>query len=182
MSGDLVTIKDRIHKEANAHYVRSKFQNVAVQFSSAIAAYGRVHLVNAINSVCTENLYYSDTDSIFINKGSLNNFYISNYLGDFKLVDKVDEAFFLSPKNYCYTSHLTKKAVMTFPSIPSKTKASLSKEFFTRHLARKDHLSTIRYRDPFRKDTYSLRLQEKVLTHKTKIFSKKRRKVFRRGL
>ena len=47
------------------------------------------------------NLYYSDTDSIYIDRPLNENFISSTILGKMKLENIVDKAIFLSPKVYC---------------------------------------------------------------------------------
>jgi hypothetical protein len=72
--------------------------NISIGIASAITAYSRIHMTQFKNNL-DYNLYYSDTDSIYIDKELSNNF-ISNNLGQMKLEYKFNEAAFLAPKVY----------------------------------------------------------------------------------
>jgi DNA polymerase type B, organellar and viral len=72
--------------------------NVSVSIASAVTAYARVHMSQFKNN---ENftLYYSDTDSIDINK-LLPSKFIGSELGQMKLEHEFIEAVYLAPKVY----------------------------------------------------------------------------------
>jgi hypothetical protein len=73
--------------------------NISISVASAITACSRIHM-SQFKSINNEfNLYYSDTDSIYIDK-PLDDSFISNELGKMKLEYIFDEAVFISPKVY----------------------------------------------------------------------------------
>lgn len=70
----------------------------AVQVASFITAYARSYMYkfkNLENNEC----FYTDTDSLFLEK-KLNDEYIGNELGEFKLEYKVKKGYFIAPKVY----------------------------------------------------------------------------------
>jgi DNA polymerase type B, organellar and viral len=72
--------------------------NVSVGLASAIAAYGRIFMSKFKNNP-DYRLFYSDTDSIFIDK-PLPDQLINSELGNFKLEHIFKKAVFLGPKIY----------------------------------------------------------------------------------
>lgn len=70
--------------------------NVAI--ASAVTAYSRVYMSNFKNRE-NINLYYSDTDSIFIDR-KLNDEWVGDRMGQFKLENIFKEIVFLGPKIY----------------------------------------------------------------------------------
>ena len=75
---------------------RNSMSNVAI--ASAITAGARAYMSYFKNN-SDFTLYYSDTDSIYID-GLLPSKYVGKEIGQFKLEDVFDEAVFLSPKVY----------------------------------------------------------------------------------
>jgi DNA polymerase type B, organellar and viral len=77
----------------------SEKHNVNISIASAITAYARIHMSQFKNNK-DYNLYYSDTDSIYIDK-PLNDSFISNTeLGKLKLEKICKYSVFLAPKVY----------------------------------------------------------------------------------
>jgi hypothetical protein len=77
----------------------SETHNVSVAVASAITAYARIHMSQFKNNP-DFTLYYTDTDSIYINK-ALPDYMISNtILGQMKLENVLTKAIFLAPKMY----------------------------------------------------------------------------------
>src|SRR6202789_1889380 len=74
--------------------------NVSIVIASAITAYARVHMSIFKNNPRI-NLYYSDTDSIYIDKPLPPEFISSTILGKLKLENVCSDAIFLAPKVYC---------------------------------------------------------------------------------
>lgn len=70
------------------------FTNVAI--ASYVTSYARIYMHKEIYSKCANELYYTDTDSIFTTK----KFKESNALGGLKLEYTCNEACFLLPKTY----------------------------------------------------------------------------------
>jgi hypothetical protein len=89
-----------------------------VRFSSYIAAIARTNLDLMMKHVGDKNIYYCDTDSVFISKIPDNEFLDNVELGKWKLEEKADkydenikykciinEAIFIAPKSYSYKIH-----------------------------------------------------------------------------
>jgi hypothetical protein len=74
-------------------------QDVNIAIASCITATSRVFMSFFKNN-SDYNLYYSDTDSIVIDK-ALDPSFIGNELGQLKLEHKIKKAIFLAPKVYC---------------------------------------------------------------------------------
>jgi hypothetical protein len=73
--------------------------NVSIGVAAAITAYARIHMSQFKNNP-NFKLFYSDTDSIYIDK-PLPDYMISNtILGKMKLENTLTEAIFLAPKMY----------------------------------------------------------------------------------
>ena len=80
-------------------YGNLETHNVSISIASAITAYARIHMSQFKNN-SEFILYYSDTDSIYINK-PLPDYMISNtILGKMKLENICNKAIFLAPKVY----------------------------------------------------------------------------------
>lgn len=71
---------------------------ISVSIASAVTAYARVYMSQFKNNPYY-NLYYTDTDSIFIDK-ELDSTLVNNKLGGMKLEYKFTDSVFLSPKVY----------------------------------------------------------------------------------
>ena len=98
-----------------------------VRFSSYITARARCILLSpfADGVLNHENLFYTDTDSIFINKKLPKNYVSDTILGKFKLEYEINKAFFLAPKMYIVESNNEIK--MKMKGIPKK---HLKEEYF----------------------------------------------------
>ena len=72
--------------------------NVNIAIASAITAYARIHMSQFKNNP-KYKLFYSDTDSIYINK-PLPKYLVGNKLGLMKLEYVINKAIFLAPKVY----------------------------------------------------------------------------------
>ena len=72
--------------------------DVNVAIASAVTAGGRLYMSHFKNRY-DFRLYYSDTDSIIINK-ELNSYFIGSEVGQLKLECTIEEAVFLAPKAY----------------------------------------------------------------------------------
>jgi hypothetical protein len=78
----------------------SETHNTNIAIASAITAYARIHMSQFKNNP-DFNLFYTDTDSIYIDKPLSDEFINSKVLGKMKLENICKEAIFLSPKMYC---------------------------------------------------------------------------------
>lgn len=72
--------------------------NINISFASAITAYARIEMSKFKNNP-EINLYYSDTDSIYVDK-PLHPVFVGQEIGELKLENKFKEAVFLAPKVY----------------------------------------------------------------------------------
>jgi hypothetical protein len=86
---DINTLLDG-HKETH---------NVSIAIASAITAYARIHMSQFKNN-SNFNLYYSDTDSIYIDSPLPKELVNSKILGKMKLENIINKAIFLAPKVY----------------------------------------------------------------------------------
>jgi len=91
----LVIYKNTIELEED-----NKSHNVSISIAAAITAYARIYMSFFKNNP-DFILYYSDTDSAFINKPLPQEMIDSKILGKMKLEHVCKKAIFLSPKVYC---------------------------------------------------------------------------------
>jgi hypothetical protein len=73
--------------------------NVSISIAAAISAYARIHMSQFKNNP-DFILYYTDTDSIYINKPLPKEMISNTILGKMKLEYIIDKAIFLAPKVY----------------------------------------------------------------------------------
>jgi hypothetical protein len=73
--------------------------NINVAIAAAITAYARIHMSQFKNNLDFK-LFYTDTDSIYINKPLHKSFISENVLGKMKLEYILKKVIFLSPKVY----------------------------------------------------------------------------------
>jgi hypothetical protein len=73
--------------------------NVSIAIAAAITAYARIHMSQFKNNPLI-NLYYSDTDSIYVDKPLPDHLIDSKVLGKLKLEHICKKAIFISPKVY----------------------------------------------------------------------------------
>uniref|UniRef100_A0A896YSL2 DNA polymerase n=1 Tax=Coniophora olivacea TaxID=85977 RepID=A0A896YSL2_9AGAM len=77
---------------------KNKSAGISVSIASAVTAYARVYMSNFKNNP-SFNLYYTDTDSIFVDK-ELDPIFVNNELGKMKLEYILKDSIFLAPKVY----------------------------------------------------------------------------------
>jgi DNA polymerase elongation subunit (family B) len=99
--GEKFLIKYRFvnKNEQTMLYGNLETHNVSIAIASAITAYARIHMSQFKNNP-DFNLYYSDTDSIYIDKPLPDNFISNTILGKMKLECILKDAIFLAPKVY----------------------------------------------------------------------------------
>ena len=80
-----------------------KYKGVSVAISSAVTAYGRIHISKLKQKVLSLNgsIYYSDTDSLITNVALPEEFIDNKEIGKLKLEHKVSKGYFISNKTYC---------------------------------------------------------------------------------
>lgn len=77
----------------------NKELNISIPISSAITSYSRI-LMSKFKNLYTDNIYYSDTDSIYLDTKLDSKFISDSKLGLFKLERIFENAIFLAPKMY----------------------------------------------------------------------------------
>jgi hypothetical protein len=87
-----------INELQNIMLSNKTYSNISIGIASAISAYARIHMSKFKNN-SDYNLFYTDTDSIFIDK-PLPNKFIGKDLGQMKLEYNFIEGTFLAPKVY----------------------------------------------------------------------------------
>jgi hypothetical protein len=80
-------------------YGNLETHNVNISIASAITAYARVHMSQFKNNP-NFILYYTDTDSVYVNKPLPDHLISSKILGKMKLENVLNKAIFLAPKVY----------------------------------------------------------------------------------
>jgi len=95
----LVKHKSEDKDQQTMLYGNLETHNVNIAIASAITSYARIHMSFFKNNP-NFNLYYSDTDSIYIDKPLDKTLVSSKILGLMKLENVLIEAIFLSPKVY----------------------------------------------------------------------------------
>ena len=90
--------------------------NISISIASAITSYARIYM-NKFKYSLKDNLYYSDTDSLFLDI-KLDPCHISDtIIGKFKLEKIFDKALFLSPKMYSGKSKLSNGIIEQYTKI-----------------------------------------------------------------
>uniref|UniRef100_UPI0031F33F7F hypothetical protein n=1 Tax=Russula emetica TaxID=152958 RepID=UPI0031F33F7F len=99
--GDRVLVQHRseLKDQQTELYGTLETHNVSINIASAITAYARIHMSQFKNNP-NFRLYYSDTDSIYIDRPLPDYLVNSKVLGKMKLEYILDEAIFLAPKVY----------------------------------------------------------------------------------
>jgi hypothetical protein len=99
--GDKVLVQHRSEEQDQYTELHGNLEthNVSVSIAAAITAYARIHMSQFKNNH-NFNLYYSDTDSIYIDRPLSDEFISSTILGKMKLEYICKNAIFLAPKMY----------------------------------------------------------------------------------
>lgn len=79
------------------------FKDVSIATAAFVTSYARVFINKCKLDIIEKggSIYYSDTDSIVLDKSYLDSKWIGEDIGQFKLEYEIDEAFFISNKTYC---------------------------------------------------------------------------------
>ena len=126
---DINTLLDG-HKESH---------NVSIAIASAITAYARIHMTQFKNNP-DFILYYSDTDSIYIDKPLPPEMVDSKSLGKMKLENVLTKAIFLAPKVY-YLETVEGKVIYKVKGLSHKI--DLTKQDFESLLNKKSFLEKL---------------------------------------
>src|SRR6266478_2198430 len=99
--GDKILVQYRfdIKDQQTELYSNLETHNVSIGIAAAITAYARIHMSQFKNNP-DFNLYYSDTDSIYIDKPLPEEMRSNTILGKMKLEYILKNAIFLAPKVY----------------------------------------------------------------------------------
>jgi hypothetical protein len=99
--GDRVLVQHRseLKDQQTELYGTLETHNITIAIASAITAYARIHMSQFKNNP-NFNLYYSDTDSIYIDRALPDHFISNTILGKMKLEYILIDAIFLAPKVY----------------------------------------------------------------------------------
>jgi len=114
----LITIKaseSQIETDESTH-------NVSIGIAAAITGYARIHMSQFKNNL-DFNLYYTDTDSVYIDAPLSNELVNSKILGKMKLENKINKAIFLSPKVY-YLETVDGKIIYKVKGLSHETQLS----------------------------------------------------------
>jgi len=136
--GQKVIVKHRseIKDRQTMLYGNLETHNVSIAIASAITAYARIHMSQFKNNP-NFNLYYSDTDSIYIDKPLPQHMISNTILGKMKLECILIDAIFLSPKMY-YLETIEGKVIYKVKGL--KHEVELTKDDFINLLFEKSFL------------------------------------------
>jgi hypothetical protein len=95
----LVVYISEDNKRSTMLYGNLETHNVSIGIAAAITAYGRIHMTQFKNNP-NFILYYSDTDSAYLDRPLPDSMISSTELGKLKLENVIDKAIFLAPKMY----------------------------------------------------------------------------------
>jgi hypothetical protein len=105
--GNKVLVKHRSENKNRQTmlYGNLETHNTNVAIASAITAYARIHMTQFKNNP-NFNLYYTDTDSAYIDRPLPDYMISKTILGKMKLENILDDAIFLAPKVYYLINEL----------------------------------------------------------------------------
>lgn len=122
---EYVLIQYRSNIQDDKTFINSLFEthNINIAIASAITAYARIHMSQFKNNH-DYNIYYSDTDSIYIDKPLNDKLISKTELGLMKLEYICEKAIFIAPKVYCL---LTNEGLLIYKvkGLSSKIKLTL---------------------------------------------------------
>jgi DNA polymerase elongation subunit (family B) len=100
--GDKILVKHRAKsKDVNTLLDNaSETHNISISVASAITAYARIHMSQFKNNPKIK-LFYTDTDSAYVDRPLPENLVNNKVLGKMKLENIIHKAIFLAPKLYC---------------------------------------------------------------------------------
>jgi len=94
--------------------------NINIAIAAAVTAYARIHMSQFKNNP-NINLYYSDTDSIYIDSPLPEYLVSSTELGKMKLEGIYDEAIFLTPKVYALENTKSGESIIKIKGLTKKS-------------------------------------------------------------
>jgi hypothetical protein len=155
----------------------SPYRVTPIQIACAIAAYGRI-VIHKYKVDSTNEVYYSDTDSLFCKEALHSKFISKLNLGFMKLVGEVRDAYFIGPRLYaCYyvnksgakiVSKGFSKGLLKFEDIAAFYRLGVPKEFIKTQFFKKNY------------KTFIIRVENHLVTFNPSF--KKGVKIFSNGL
>ena len=90
-------------KKNNIEYKANTFKDISVVIPAFITSYARIFMNEKKLEILKKGgvSYYTDTDSLVLDKTYINKSWIGDKIGEFKLEHDVKEAYFISNKTYC---------------------------------------------------------------------------------
>jgi len=167
-------IREKLNKKINKSKNESITHNIATQMSSAIAAYGRIHIHNIKMDILSKGgkIYYSDTDSIITDIPMET----STKLGGLKLENKIKKGWFAGPKVYLMITKENKE-IKKFKGLVDKEKKKLTIEDYENMLNQEKKLN-INYIKPVKKNLKKLSIMQILSTYSTNFNKPKRKKIY----
>ena len=124
----LVQYRDKAKDEKTIVHGLYETHNSNIAVASAITAYGRILMSSLLNSTEYE-VYYTDTNSIIVDKPLPSELVSDSELGKFKLEYQIEKAIFLAPGVYCAVD-TAGKLIVKVKGFSDSEKAKLTYEDF----------------------------------------------------
>lgn len=180
-------IEQEFYEKTISAYTYSKFKNeeeklqsnmrANVALSSAIASYSRIFMDKVMRRVGFENVYYTDTDSIFSSVPIADDIVSDNILGCFKLEGIISEGIFIAPKMYSFKSEETNTEKVVMKGF---AKGAYDHEDFKKHYfegkklkSEEENLFLRIFKDLQVKNTKSIKIHQNQFKKRKKIFDEK---------
>lgn len=121
--GSTIVHNIKTHEEYKLYFINYKayklererelFYDANIAIASHVTAYARMYLWFLMKKAGLENVYYVDTDSLFVNRKGYENLkeLIGDDLGKLKLEGQADHAIFFAPKDYVFGNEVKIKGV-----------------------------------------------------------------------
>ncbi|MEM1726593.1 MAG: DNA polymerase [Candidatus Bathyarchaeia archaeon] len=106
------------------------FYDANVAIASHVTAYGRMYLWELMKKAGLENIYYVDTDSLFVNQQGYERLkeYIGDDIGKLKVEDEADKVIIYAPKDYVFGDEVKIKGIKP-TSIKVSTDTYITEQF-----------------------------------------------------
>jgi DNA polymerase type B, organellar and viral len=171
---DLLKVLDKESKETIENSL-DIFKDVSITTTAMNTSYARIFM-NEIKLEILKNggdIYYTDTDSIILNKTYMNKNWIGKNIGQFKIEYDIEEAYFISNKTYC----LILKNGETIIKAKGVTNNKLNVNDFKNMYFNNKNIETIKTHTTIKYDKASVIIQKKDITINSNAYTK-REKVF----
>lgn len=158
-----------------------KFNHVSIATAAMVTSYSKIYM-NKFKLEIIKNggkIYYSDTDSLVIDKNSLNLNWIGKEIGKFKIEHYIKEGYFISNKTYCLVTEEKDKNGNDLIIIKAKgvSNTKLNLEDFKNMYFYKNDIETIKKHTTtnYKKGTVNIENKKVILKFDS---YKKRTKIF----